>query len=419
MLTRMGLNFRFLLTVLILFTMGCEDRHDWLMFRGTEGNGVTANRIQPPLAIKWQILLQESETKALSFNPPIVVSDVVFFGSEDGNFYALDLKSGYMRWIFKSRAPVNSVPFADNKNLYFGSNDGHVYAVDLNTGEQRWSFETGYTVQSLILRHKDFLVFTSDRGNTHFVSASNGKELHRIPNPVWSHHTFRVFEGIMYWAPGPRNYGASFGAYDIMKKQYLWIKSTDPGLNWYSFPALNNDAIFYSAAGYGRNRKENIDLVYYSVDRATGEEIWTTKEQSFLGNSIKHNFKSNQLFKENLHSLDYLAPVLWRNLVIYNSGDAVIRAFDHRNGQQVWRHTFQFPTSSAAIIAGDHVYFGVRGDDLPGGKPARLVALSAKNGRKLWEMETKGAILSAPVVAGKYLIFGTDLNYFYVMEEVF
>ena len=39
--------------------------------------------------------------------------------------------------------------------------------------------------------------------------------------------------------------------------------------------------------------------------------------------------------------------------------------------------------------------------------------------RKLWEMETKGAILSAPVVSGKYLIFGTDLNYFYVMEEVF
>jgi outer membrane protein assembly factor BamB len=70
-------------------------------------------------------------------------------------------------------------------------------------------------------------------------------------------------------------------------------------------------------------------------------------------------------------------------------------------------------------VAGDRVYFGVRGDGVPGGQPPRLVALSAQNGKRLWEMDLEGAVLSAPVVAGKYLIFGTDQNYFYVMEEVF
>ena len=80
-------------------------------------------------------------------------------------------------------------------------------------------------------------MFTSDRGNTHFVTADTGEEVHYIPNPVWSYHTFQVYDGVMYWAPGPPGRGASFGAYDVYDKAYLWIKSTTPGLNWYSFPA--------------------------------------------------------------------------------------------------------------------------------------------------------------------------------------
>ena len=177
--------------------------HDWVMFRGEEGRGITATRIQPPLAVKWQLQLQAGGEQARSFNPPVVVDDTIYFGSDDGNFYALDVHSGYMRWIFKSQAPVNSVPFADQDHLYFGSNDGHVYAVARDTGEERWRFPTKYTVQSLILRYDDLVMFTSDRGNTHFVTADAGEEVHYIPNPVWSYHTFQVYDGVMYWAPGP------------------------------------------------------------------------------------------------------------------------------------------------------------------------------------------------------------------------
>ena len=47
-------------------------------------------------------------------------------------------------------------------------------------------------------------------------------------------------------------------------------------------------------------------------------------------------------------------------------------------------------------MAGDRVYFGVRG-----GRPTRLVALSAQNGKLPWEMDLEGAVPSAPVVAAK------------------
>ena len=394
---------------------------DWVMFRGEEGRGITATRIQPPLAVKWQLQLQGGGAQARSFNPPVVVDDTIYFGSDDGNFYALDVHSGYMRWIFQAQAPVNSVPFADRDHLYFGSNDGHVYAVARDTGEERWRFPTDYTVQSLILRYDDLVMFTSDRGNTHFVTAADGGEVHYLPNPVWSFHTFQVYDGVMYWAPGPPGRGASFGAYDVYERAYLWIKSTTPGLNWYSFPALRGDELFYSAAGLGRGPggAGGLQFVYYAVDRRTGEELWSQQEESFFGDAGELIYHPQRVFLANLQLLDYLAPALWRNTVIYTSGDAVVRAFNARSGRPAWRHSFQYPTSSAPTVAGDRVYFGVRGDGVPGGRAPRLVALSAQNGRLLWEMELEGAVLSAPVVAGNYLIFGTDRNYFYVMEEVF
>ena len=71
-------------------------------------------------------------------------------------------------------------------------------------------------------------------------------------------------------------------------------------------------------------------------------------------------------FVANLQLLDHLPPALWRNTVIYTSGDAVVRAFNSRNGREAWRHTFLYPTSSAPTVAGDRVYFGVRGDGVPG-----------------------------------------------------
>lgn len=403
------------LAPLVLLTLSaCSQGTDWVMFRGEDGRGTTPNALRPPLAIKWKLPLEPDGAQAQAFNPPVVVGDTVHFGSDDGNFYALDLNTGYMQWIFKSGAPVNSVPFADSGNLYFGSNDGHVYAVDRSTGEERWRFPTEYTVQSLILRYDDLVIFTSDRGDTHFLTLK-GQEVHRINNPVWSYHTFQVYDGVMYWAPGPPNRGASFGAFDIYEKQYLWVESTTPGYNWYSFPALRDRVLYYSAGGAGN---DELRYAYYAVDRMTGQPRWIVEETSFFGDRGELVYQPQQVFRDSLNLLDYMAPSLWRHIVIYTSGDAVVRAFNTEHGTSAWRHTFQYPTSSAPTVASDRVYFGVHGDEAAGVAP-RLVALSANNGRLAWQIELEGAVLSAPVVSGKHLIFGTDRNLFYVLEQVF
>ncbi|MDR0498037.1 MAG: PQQ-like beta-propeller repeat protein, partial [Treponema sp.] len=128
------------------------------------------------------------------------------------------------------------------------------------------------------------------------------------------------------------------------------------------------------------------------------------------------DYETWEYFLRNVEMLDFMAPAIWKDLVIFTGGDAVARAFDAETGELRWEHAFETPIASSATIAGSRIYFGLLGDNL---NPSRLVCLEARDGRLLWSMETEGSLLSAPVIAGKRIIFGTDKSVFYVLEEVF
>lgn len=399
----------------------CASRADWLMFRGKDGRGYTSTSIQPPLAVKWELRLQYQEDAALSFNPPALYDRTLYFGSDDGNFYALDLESGYMRWVFKTDGPVNSVPAVNENLVFFGSNDGKFYCVSRESGMEMWSFDTGRRVQSSTVLYEDTVVFTSDIGAT-YVFDLNGVELFRIPNLAWLYHTFQVQDDVMYFAPGPESRPVSLGAYDLENRGYLWLLETaNDNATWYSFPALKGDSLFYATAAYPTTMG---DLTYYALDHRTGQVIWRQVDTSNLGNRV--TMRPYRLFEKNLKLLDHLAPSLWKNLVIYTSGDTVVRAYNQKDGRPAWRREFDYPTSSSPTVASNRVYIGLHGDNLDGEIPAsfpgyespKLVSLSARTGKVLWELDIEGSLLSAPVIAGEWIVFGTDRNMFYVLEEV-
>jgi outer membrane protein assembly factor BamB len=122
------------------------------------------------------------------------------------------------------------------------------------------------------------------------------------------------------------------------------------------------------------------------------------------------------LFLRNIDILDFMAPTVWKNLVIFTGGDCAARAFDADSGVMRWEQIFDTPISSPPTLAAGRVYFGLLGDSFT---PPKLVCISARDGRLLWQMEIDGSILSAPVIAGKRIIFGTDESVFYVLEQVF
>ena len=65
---------------------------------------------------------------------PAVVDGKVYFGSGDGNVYAVDAKSGVLQWKFATKDVVHASPAVVNGVVYIGSGDGRLYAIDVCNG---------------------------------------------------------------------------------------------------------------------------------------------------------------------------------------------------------------------------------------------------------------------------------------------
>ena len=74
---------------------------------------------------------------------PAVWNGAVYFGSGDGNVYALDAATGAQRWRFATGDVVHASPAIADGTLFIGSWDSWFYALDAATGAQKWRFKTG------------------------------------------------------------------------------------------------------------------------------------------------------------------------------------------------------------------------------------------------------------------------------------
>jgi outer membrane protein assembly factor BamB len=207
------------------------------------------------------------------------------------------------------------------------------------------------------------------------------------------------------------------GPYDINRRQFLWfIPYYDIAASWYSFPAVKGDMVYFGTAdGY-----DGMRLGFFAYNRRNGKQVWEQRLDAEWGSGNGAPFAWDDeavwyLYMRDVEMLDFMAPTVWKDLVIFTGGDSCVRAFDARTGALRWEKVFDMPVCSAPTIASGRVYFGLLGDETI---PPQFVCISARDGKHLWQMETEGSLLSAPVIAGRRIIFGTDKSVFYVLEKV-
>jgi outer membrane protein assembly factor BamB len=399
----------------LLFSLfSCEVERNWLTYRGVLGQAQVAGHFSPPLAIKWKLDLQEEDSEDRQFNSPVVEDGIMYFGSPDANFYAFDINTGFMRWIYKTNGPVNSFPLVMEDRVVFGSSDGHVYCVSKSDGAFLWSHRTFAEVNSTVTSWDGKIFTASDNGQI-LLFSKDGALLRTMRNPGWSYMTFVMDGDVVHHIPFPTMFGG-LGAYNLREERYLWpLKELGAGTSWVSSPVIDEHRSYYTRARFeqgtvGRAPGVNVDL--YALDKETGETVWWKGMYDTYGIADPRT----ELPREYTAVLDYLAPALYQNHLIVTNGTWMVRAFHRDSGDIVWERRFDAPTTSSPVVVGDQVFFGIRGVH---GRNSWLVCLSAIDGGLLWEVEVEGDIMSAPVVAGKWMVFGTTASQLYVLEEVF
>ncbi len=299
--------------------------------------------------IKWRFPTGDRVVSSAVWN-----DNVLYFGSDDGNVYAVDAQTGHQVWKRTTGGPVPATPAVANGRVYVGSYDGKFYAFDAHTGATAWKFATG--------------------GERRFEA----KGLHGMqPRNQTFADPYDVFLSSPVVAQGTVYFGSGDGnvyAIDAASGDLRWKFQTGDVVH--ASPAYAGGVLYFGSW----------DSYLYAVDAATGQERWRFKsgEDPLIHNQV--GFQSS--------------PAVVGGLVYVGCRDANRYAIDRASGKEKWR----YPTEgswvvSSPAVSGGKVYFGTSDSGL-------YLVLDADTGKPVLQQDSKAYVFSSPSVAGDVVLLG-------------
>lgn len=211
---------------------------------------------------------------------PAVVHDRVYFGSGDGNVYAVDT-AGVLQWKFATGDVVHASPAVANGVVYVGSYDGKLYALDANTGQLRWVFaggvdpalhnQQGFQSSACVV---DGVVYVGSRdAHVYALDAATGRKKWDYPtSKSWVNTTPAVRDGLVYAATSD---SSRFFALDARTGRLRF--NVDARAFVFSSPALAGELAYFGSHN-GR---------VYAVDAKTGRLAWEWQTEASRANALQ------------------------------------------------------------------------------------------------------------------------------------
>jgi outer membrane protein assembly factor BamB len=107
---------------------------------------------------------------------PVMVEGIAYFGSYDGNIYAVDARTGKQVWKVETEDKVSGSAAVVGGVVYIAGEDANMYALDAKSGAERWStkFSIGRPAGSPAVAYGVVFIPTGGRGGSEIVYMSNG-----------------------------------------------------------------------------------------------------------------------------------------------------------------------------------------------------------------------------------------------------
>lgn len=213
-----------------------------------------------------------------SESSPLATRGVVYCGSQDGTVYAFDATSGRIKWRYKARGPVKTALAWSNDRVYFGDYAGQVTALRASNGKLLWRSGTsgrsfgraGNFYGTPAVAFGRVYIGNTD-GRVYSFAASSGKI-------AWTHST----GGFVYAAPAVANvprmkpavfigsYSGNFMALDARSGKEIWKHRGGGTIS--GAPSVIGDVVYYSVLSKRRT---------YALDARTGKVLWSLRRGAF------------------------------------------------------------------------------------------------------------------------------------------
>ncbi|MCG8407447.1 MAG: PQQ-binding-like beta-propeller repeat protein [Phycisphaerales bacterium] len=354
-------------------TVWLNRQTDWAGFRGNaQLTGVATTTLPSKLAVAWRFETEDHESVT---STAAIARSTVYFGSENGVLYALQLSDGKVRWKYKTdEAAIQSSPAVAAGIVYFGDGNGEFHAVDAATGKKRWSYRTEAEIISSANVLGDRVLFGSYDGRLYCLAAKDGKE-------IWKIETEQPIHG----TPGIADNSAFFAGCDgrlrvVRISDGKQLQDLDVGAQSAASVAVQASNLYLGTLG---NR-------VLCIDRAKGQVKWTYEHP-------------DRAFP--FHS----SPAVTDKVVVIGGRDKYVHALNPATGKARWVFQTRGRVDSSPVIVDDRVFVGSADGNLYGIDLAR--------GKEIWRFEAGGSMSASPAVGNGRLVIGTEDGIVYCFGE--
>lgn len=239
------------------------------VYFGTDNGSFWAlNQMDGSIAWEYKTLFGSREKKA--FSSPVLHENAVYVGASDGNFYALDTKTGKRKWVYLEADWIQSSPcIAEDLELVFvglefglWNKKGGLVALDTETGTKKWEQRVSRAMYSSPAYSKKcgVVVSSCDEHSACGFDAGTGKLLWSFVTEDGIKESFAFYE---------RSALVCFGSFD----SYLYVLETKTGKMVrkiktseaiYSTPLVHDHVVYVAS----------LDKNLYCIDLDTGTIVW-------------------------------------------------------------------------------------------------------------------------------------------------
>jgi len=375
---------------------------DWPAFQkdlsGSRYNGAERS-ITPAnvagLRLKWSFAFPYVAS-AIPQGQPTVAGGTVYTGGPDGKLYAINARTGQVRWTFSLATPavVRNTPVVSGGRIVFGDTKGRLYAVRRTTGELLWStpLDTHPTARMssspVVHGGKVFVGLSSSDnvGGTDYACCTFRGHLDAVDltdgSVLWRHYTVPEPRQVGTWPSGAARYEPSGAG--------VWGSPTvDP-----------RTGTVYVGTGQNYTGTEGESDSLLALNAETGQVRWTRQmthpDTWRLLCSLPNTPPGYCPGAEDGTDLDYdlaalpnLFTVNGRPLVGIGQKSGIYHVLDARTGAIVWQRLLATPPPGPAVVFG--IQWGTAYDGrrlyvaTDQADPGTLYALDPATGALLWQ----------------------------------
>ena len=344
------------------------EQSTWYWGGNNGRTGFSDADVQPSLQPAWNFSATSVLDKAITAS-----GSYLFFGTQDGMVYILDVQSGknIRSFDIQQNSGVTCAPDGNQLIIVKRAGKPSLTAVDFVNRDTIWKIDVGPIAGEVLIGDKN-IIAVNEKGVVVAVSRSNGNLVwkRKLDLPVYSTPALSG-KTVVISADNGMLYALSIDTGEI-----FWEKTLPEHI--VSNPVIQNNKIFIGSR----------EGMFFCISKTDGNILWQFKCDGGV----------------------YYAASASSDHVVFGTSRGIIYCLDANQGKEEWHLNTDSVIGTTPLITENWIYFGTL--------DKMIYGVERNTGKVGWCYKTKGRVKTSPIIWKQMLVVASEDRFVYGFEQI-